>query len=147
MTSMSKTRNRGVTWRVSACAISTAKQDSCLICYQPNCLYRCPDLQRGRKYFVKQKQICFNCINSSSHNSKKCTSSTRYKVQGYGKRHQTLLHFTGLIGGHVVRVGCEGPYDSLIAYKSQRVFGTVATFKACLLPRSWQEEDLRFFWQ
>ena len=36
MTSRSKPRRRGVTSRVSACAITTAKQDSCPMCYQPH---------------------------------------------------------------------------------------------------------------
>ena len=72
---------------MSPCAITTAKQVSCLICYQPNCLYRFPDLRMGRNNFVKQKYICFNCINSTSH---KCTSSTRCKVPGYGKTHRSF---------------------------------------------------------
>ena len=102
MTPRSKPTSRGVTSRVSACATTTAKQDCCPMCYQSHRLYRC-DLFKSkspqeRSDFVKQKQICFNCINSTSHNSKKCTSSTRCKVQGCGKTHHTLLHFTGPTG-------------------------------------------------
>ena len=143
MTSRSKARSRGVTLRVSACAITTAKQDSCLICYQPNCLYRCPNLRRGRTNFVKQKQICFNCINSTSHNSKKCTSSIRFKVQGYGKKHRSFTPCYTLL----VVMSSVLALKGLKAYKSHKVFGTVVTFKACLLPRTGEEEDLRFSWQ
>lgn len=77
--------------------MTTAKGEPCPMCHQPHRLYQCEMFKskspEERNDFVKQHKICFNCISSSLHNSRKCRSLTRCKVQGCGKAHHTLLHF------------------------------------------------------
>lgn len=62
----------------------TGKGQSCQLCRQPHRLYQCETFKskspEERNEFVKQHKICFNCISSSLHNSKKCQSEIRCKV-------------------------------------------------------------------
>ena len=84
---------KGFTYSVTA-----TNPESCAMCHQHHPLYRCEVFKskspRERNDFVKQKKICFNCINSTKHNSKKCKSLIRCRAEGCGKSHDTLLHFT-----------------------------------------------------
>ena len=81
-----------------AYSLTTTNSESCPMCRQRHPLYRCEVFKskspRERNDFVKQKKICFNCISSTKHNSKKCKSLIRCRVQGCGKTNHTLLHFT-----------------------------------------------------
>ena len=78
--------------------ITSVRGEYCPMCRQAHRLYQCETFKskspKERNDFVKQHKICFNCISSSLHNSKKCKSLIRCKVQGCGKAHHTLLHFT-----------------------------------------------------
>ena len=66
-------------------SLTATNPESCAMCHQHHPLYRCEVFKskspRERNDFVKQK-ICFNCINSSKHNSEKCKSLIRCKVEG-----------------------------------------------------------------
>lgn len=79
-------------------SLTATNPESCTMCHQHHPLYHCEVFKskspRERNDFVKQKKICFNCINSTKHNSKKCKSLIRCRVEGCGKSHHTLLHFT-----------------------------------------------------
>lgn len=79
-------------------SLTATNPESCAMCHQHHPLYRCEVFKskspRERNDFVKQKKICFNCISSTKHNSKKCKSLIRCRVEGCGKSHHTLLHFT-----------------------------------------------------
>lgn len=79
-------------------SLTATNPESCAMCHQHHPLYHYEVLKskspRERNDFVKQKKICFNCINSTKHNSKKCKSLIRCRVEGCGKSHHTLLHFT-----------------------------------------------------
>ena len=78
--------------------MTSVRGEYCPMCRQAHRLYQCETFKskspKKRNDFVKQHKICFNCISSSLHNSKKCKSLIRCKVQGCGKAHHTLLHFT-----------------------------------------------------
>ena len=79
-------------------SLTATNPESCAMCHQHHPLYRCEVFKskspRERNDFVKQKKICFNCISSTKHNSRKCKSLIRCRVEGCGKSHHTLLHFT-----------------------------------------------------
>ena len=78
--------------------MATVKPEPCPMCHQPHHLYHCETFKsktpEERNDFVKQHKICFNCISSSLHNSKKCKSPIRCRANGCGRAHHTLLHFT-----------------------------------------------------
>ncbi|XP_015760861.1 PREDICTED: uncharacterized protein LOC107340022 [Acropora digitifera] len=77
--------------------MTSVRGEYCPLCRQAHRLYQCEAFKskspKERNDFSKQHKICFNCISSSLHNSKKCKSLIRCKVQGCGKAHHTLLHF------------------------------------------------------
>ncbi|XP_068741884.1 uncharacterized protein [Montipora capricornis] len=77
--------------------MTAAKGEPCPMCCQSHRLYQCEAFKskspRERNDFVRQHKICFNCISSSLHNSRKCKSTIRCKVEGCGQAHHTLLHF------------------------------------------------------
>ncbi|XP_068674398.1 uncharacterized protein [Montipora foliosa] len=77
--------------------MTAAKGEPCPMCCQSHRLYQCEAFKskspRERNDFVRQHKICFNCISSSLHNSTKCKSTIRCKVEGCGQAHHTLLHF------------------------------------------------------
>ena len=77
--------------------MTATKGAPCPMCHQPYRLYQCETFKskspKARNDFVKQHKICFNCISSSLHNSRKCKSTIRCKVEGCGQAHHTLLHF------------------------------------------------------
>ena len=77
--------------------MTAIKGEPCPMCHQPHRLYQCEAFKskspKDRNDFVKQHKICFNCISSSLHNSRKCKSTIRCKVEGCGQAHHTLLHY------------------------------------------------------
>ena len=77
--------------------MTATKGAPCPMCHQTHRLYQCETFKskspKERNDFVKQHKICFNCISSSLHNSRKCKSTIRCKVEGCGQAHYTLLHF------------------------------------------------------
>ena len=77
--------------------MTASEGEPCPMCHQPHRLYQCGTFKcksaKERNDFVKQHKICFNCISSSLHNSRRCKSTIRCKVEGCGRAHHTLLHF------------------------------------------------------
>ena len=77
--------------------MTSVRGEYCPMCRQAHHLYQCDTFKskspKEQNDFVKQHKICFNCISSCLHNSKRCKSLIRCKVQGCGKAHHTLLHF------------------------------------------------------
>ncbi|XP_068723426.1 uncharacterized protein [Montipora capricornis] len=101
-TRVKPTKSKSVTRKASAYVTMSAKQESCIMCREPHRLYRCEAFRakspRERAEFVKKGKICFNCINSTEYASRNCGSRNRCRVQGCGKTHHTLLHFTDTRG-------------------------------------------------
>ena len=64
--------------------MTSVRGEYCPMCRQAHRLYQCETFKskspKERNDFVKQHKICFNCISSSLHNSKKCKSLIRCKV-------------------------------------------------------------------
>ncbi|XP_062713178.1 uncharacterized protein LOC134290149 [Aedes albopictus] len=65
----------------------------CEKCGQGHYLYHCPEFQKldiaQRTDLVKQKNICLNCLRSSSHFARTCSSS---RCRVCSRKHHTLLH-------------------------------------------------------
>lgn len=67
---------------------------SCSLCGEEHGIYNCAAFIamtiQDREAKVKQLQLCFNCLGTSNHNARGCTSS--YVCKQCGKLHHTLLH-------------------------------------------------------
>jgi hypothetical protein len=68
---------------------------ACPYCSGRHPLFKCQEFKSAsladRLDFVKQKRLCFNCLNEG-HKSSKCRLNKVCSINGCGKRHSVLLH-------------------------------------------------------
>lgn len=67
----------------------------CLACNSPHGLHKCDQFlnlsEKDRYLFVKEHNLCLNCLVQGKHNAKNCQS--RFSCKNCQARHHTLLHF------------------------------------------------------
>ncbi|XP_058827074.1 uncharacterized protein LOC131687050 [Topomyia yanbarensis] len=77
----------------SAPSSSASKPKPCDKCGESHYLYSCPEFRklnlRQRIDLVRQKNLCINCLRSSSHYARNCSGS---RCRTCTKKHHTLLH-------------------------------------------------------
>ncbi|XP_053685603.1 uncharacterized protein LOC128735132 [Sabethes cyaneus] len=70
---------------------------TCPCCKSEHAIYQCPKFHNQevveRKTVVVKSNLCFNCL-KESHRVSDCPSDKRCKVQGCGRKHHSLLHFS-----------------------------------------------------
>ena len=74
-------------------ALVTANS-TCSMCSGSHAIYQCPVFlalsTQSREAKVRENQLCFNCLGSSSHTARNCPST--YSCKECGKSHHSLLH-------------------------------------------------------
>ncbi|XP_075163323.1 uncharacterized protein LOC142235958 [Haematobia irritans] len=73
---------------------SRTSNTSCKKCKQQHKLFQCSEFINldieGRRKFIKDNSLCFNCL-KSGHNASNCSS--KYRCRNCNNRHNTLVHY------------------------------------------------------
>nr|XP_029722739.1 uncharacterized protein LOC115263672 [Aedes albopictus] len=84
---------KGASSSTPSSSSTSNSEKPCEKCGQGHYLYHCPEFQKldiaQRTDLVKQKNICLNCLRSSSHFARTCSGS---RCRVCSRKHHTLLH-------------------------------------------------------
>ena len=74
---------------------ANVRKDQCPSCNQSHKIWKCSSFLsksvKQRSAFVREKQLCFTCL-QSGHMARDCSSKLKCRKSGCGKSHNSLLH-------------------------------------------------------